>query len=429
MENRKNLILNKALIFILALLMFRVLNAYTAAEYLDREMPIDEFSQSSLEHSYYNLFRAGNVLHVSGGCYNVENLIVSDYIKLNIPLNKTVSLRLFHMKDQTFEFDNQYLGYGLFFRLNDAFKAGFMASPTYLKKEADIGVAVEFSGFNTNTVAGVMFRNFDNNYSFKYYPLFIPEPRLYTYPKILDFGYFQEFPVNLYLMTSGEFRNIEFYSVFVNELLRKEDRFTIDSSAAVPEDRFVYAYSADSSKIYSRTYAGITFDNNYVNGRTGLKMTIISMDNKQYTLTDTIADERDRRIEIGWNSVIKKNTMGIETDFTFAKREIDTLYSMQNMIYYVGYIWENNRVLLQVGEMFGDLYSKRSDYTDPFDRIETRCLVSFAYKFNEHAYMRFKKGLETDPADIRNGGRFFFYDKIYVQFHMTFDHFIRPANG
>lgn len=429
MENLKNWILNRVLLLAAILLLSVGLSAYTAPEYIDRESPIDEFSQSSLEHSYFNLLSAGNALHVSGGCYNVENLIVSDYIKLDIPLNKIISLRLAHIKDQSFEFDNQYLGYGLFFRINDALKAGFYASPTYLKKEADMTVAFEFTGFNTNTLAGLMLQNFDNNYSLSYYPLFVPEPRLYTYPKLLSFGYFQEFPINLFLMTTGSFRNIEFYSVLINELPRKEDHFNIDSSAAVPEDRYVYTYSADSAKIYSKSYANAFFENEKLNGRTGIRMTIITMDNKMYNETDTLSVEKDRRIEIGWNTVVKKGTMGIETDFVFSKRDIDTLYTMQNILYYVGYIWENSRIQLQAGELFGDIYSQKSEYNWAFDRLETRFLVSFAYKFNEHAYIRFKKGFETDPADIRNGGRFFMYDKMYVQYHMTFDHFIRKFNG
>jgi len=51
--------------------------------------------------------------------------------------------------------------------------------------------------------------------------------------------------------------------------------------------------------------------------------------------------------------------------------------------------------------------------------------LSLKLKLGDNSYLIARKGFETDYRDIQKGGKFFFYDKGYVQFYSNFDPFIK----
>ncbi len=415
MVSRKNLILSSVFLFACGMIW-----GFNAPEYDDVEFFVDEKSVSFEEKNIYDYLNSSNYVLISGGCYNVEWLATGDLLKLSIPLSNSTYFRFIKTSLSRIEMNNEFFGFGLTWELNKYINFGFIANPVFSKREADFSITMGFNGYNTKNEIQITLRNFDNNYAHKNNNDRYPFPRIYTYPYI-PFNSTTYFPVDVQLITTGFIKNNEFYLIFITGTGSKADYFSYDG---VLGD--VYRYSADSASIYMKT--GIMNDTefNNVSIRSGIALSGMSMQNALFSVDENISED-DRRILAEFNTECSFNDISIPFSFEYYRRFVDTYsvneydissFTLTGGIEYSFSKWDFE--LIEIYNKYNSFYLQ-----DSLLQTESRLQLSVKYKFSDNAFFLVRKGFETDPRDIKSGGIFFFYDKMYVQFVFDMDLFLK----
>ena len=385
-----------------------VLSAFVAEEYLDSEYLLDEFSSSYIRDEFHDFLEGENRVIVSGGCYNVQQLSMKSMLKLTVPVNSVVDFKLNNFYHDDFEFNEKIFNFGLSFRISDFASIGFLANPTFYKKESDISIVASISGFNTKNQITFTFDNFDNNYSHKDWNEHLPEPRIY-----------EKQPYTLNLESTGKLKELAFYTLFKRRFLSSEERFHLDEEA----DSFIYDYTADSALMqvvtgyrYSKKISSLLFEG-------GAAFSALVMENG-YSDSSEISREDDRRFKLSAYLTGKKNSVTGEVFGEYSRRAIESMYEKESWLAGAGVLYSWRFVDISLKQFFSQLNSIMLSDSLTKESPQSRLLLTLTYKISENAHFTARKGFETDKRDIENGGKYFFYDKAYVLFYMNFDNFL-----
>jgi len=414
--------LNK-IIFALFVFSFIAINAFTLPEATDTEYYLDNFCVSLPSYEVLRYYSADNAVLISGGCYNVEFLSVRDFVKFAIPLSSGTELLFRHVYYNTFARQLYMKGYGLNWRLNDVFSMGFLANPTFAKRQSDFTLLAGFEGRNTKTTVGLMIENFDNNYSQKYEKDVYGDLRIYTEPAF-PLGSFIVFPVNLFINTSGYFQEILFYASFARKYHSSADYYYFNESNVL-----TYDYTADTAMTYLK--AGVERkrgnDKNLTGGIfietyrdiTGIDDSLLS------SQSNDVYFKSNARMYYSKSSF----RLGFEAQYENRVYKIDTTsrYRLHTYILYPSLNYRWNKFDIGLGEAFNVRSTVQP--SDTVNEMHTRMILTVKYNFSPDSYFYVRKGFETDPRDVAHGGKFFFYDKMYVQFVGLFDDIFRRPNG
>ncbi len=419
MAKQKNWILNSLLITILFPIF---VYSFMATEYMDTEFIVDECSNAFDEQHVYDFFKADNYMLISGGCYNIEYLAVNDIIKLHVPLTRNVYFDLIRIDFNSIETSYSLYGYGLNWEFNNYFNAGFLANPTHNKRESDFMMNFGFNGFNTKNDLYVILENFDNNYAHKNENGRYPFPRNYTAPYI-PFNTTSYFPINYLFISSGYFKNNEFYMVLKNGTGFSADYYEWSET----ERRDIYTHSADSSALFFRAGLKNTSNIKSVQLLNRIMFTGLIMDN---TFNDSINSdaEYDRRMTIGYGIELKKGIWSFPFYGEYGFRDIDNdtndIHRLDYLLGYGGFAVKLGNWYIQLVEIVNS-YNTEITQVDSFSMIQTRLQLTVEYHFNKNAVFSVIKGFETDAVDLRHGGKYFTYDKMYMQLSINFDNFFK----
>jgi len=407
MANQKILTLNNIFLAVFIIPVF--LLAYIPAENLDSEYLLDEFSSSFDRDEFHDYLLGENKIIISGGCYNVQQLSMKSMLKISIPINSIVDFRLNNVYYDDFEFNEKIFNFGLSFRISDFAYLGFLANPTYYKKDSDISVLAGISGYNTTNKIIFTFDNFDNNYSHKDWNEHLSEPRIYLTQ-----------PYSLYIESQGNLKDVKFYTIFSRKFHSSEEHYHFDSSA----DSFIYEYTADSALMFLTT--GYRYDSRFssVDFEVGCAMTGLIMENGYIDSLEDIY-ENDKRISLSGYLTGKKNDLSGELFVQKGDRTIDSVYEKSDWLVSAGAGYRWRFIDISLKQVFSGLNSLTLPDSISKDSPQSRLLLTLTYRINENSHFTARKGFETDKRDIENGGKYFFYDKGYIQFYMNFDNFLK----
>lgn len=390
--------------------------AFNAPEYTNNEFIVDEKSVSFDEEIIYNFFSYNNYAMISGGCYNVEWLSMSDLIRLHIPIGKSVYFDYLNMSIGRIEGSYKLYGFGLSWHINRWFNVGFIANPLFEKRESDFALSLGFEGYNTKNMLLVSMVNFDNNYAHKNDNDRYPYPRIYTSPYI-PFNSTSYFPIDLYFISTGYIKSIDFYF-----MLKTGTGFSADYYVYADTLGDIYSHSADSSAVYMRT--GMMNEGKW-NGYEIINSIFLSsmvMDNG-YGNSLYYSQEHDSRFTAGYSGQWRRGIWSIPLTLEYTQRTVSSgdinQYSLGSFTGGLGLGISPGSWEIELLQIINAYESKKTD--DSLDMTQSRLQLSVKYHFSDYAYFMARKGLETDPRDLANGGRFFFYDKMYVQFACNID--------
>lgn len=409
MEKQKNLKLNKKISFLIFLILPIFVISYILPEFYDSEYIVDQFCSDFETNIFNDLINKNNFVMISGGCYNVEQLSIKSLLSLKIPLIRSLDFELFNYYFDDFEFHNKIFEYGLTYKFKDFFGLGFYANPTFYKKDSDLTVHFDFKGFDTENRVSLTFENFDNNYSHKNWnENIIDKPRIYeNYPYIFS------------LYSKGELKNIEFLTLYRKKFFTRENHYFYNELL----DSFLYSFSVDTSYdyIFSQLFYNYKKDKNLLS--TGFRLTILNLASSFFDMLDT-TKEQDSRVNLSFYFSFKKNLNQLNFLYEKGYREVEQVFLKETDLLYIGYTFSKNIFDISGGQVLSNI--KRID-TDmnTYNSFQTRFVLSLKIKLGENSYFVAKKGFETDYRDIQKGGRYFFYDKGYIQFYSNFDPLIK----
>ncbi|MGE3063259.1 MAG: hypothetical protein AB7T10_06450 [bacterium] len=399
--------MNKGILLLLLFLPSFV-NGYVAQEYIDSEYILDEFCSSYIRDEFHDYLAGDNRVIISGGCYNVQQLSMKSMLKLSVPINSVMDFKLNNLYYDDLEFNEKVFNFGLSFRISDFAHLGFLANPTFYKKESDISILAGISGFNTKNQVIFTFDNFDNNYSHKDWNEHLPEPRIYT-----------KQPYTLTVESSGYLKELAFYTIFVRRFDSSEDHFQIVENT----DSFIYDYTADSALMYLSTgyRYGKKMPSVHLEG--GFAFTSLIMEN---AMSDSLSSifENEKRFKLSGYFTAKKNPLTAEVFGEFSSREIDSLYEKKDWLLGAGILFNWRFIDISFKQVFSNLNSLILPDSLLKDSPQSRLVLTVTYKINENTGFTARKGFETDKRDIEAGGKYFFYDKGYILFYMNFDNFL-----
>jgi len=378
-------------------------------EYIDSEYLLDEYCSAYMREEFYDYIEGENRVIISGGCYNVQQLSMKSMLKVRIPVNSVVDFTLNNIYHDDFEFNEKTFNFGLLFRISDFAYAGFLANPTFYKKESDISLAAGIDGYNTKNRITFTFDNFDNNYSHKDWDEHLTEPRIYLSQ-----------PYSLKIESTGSLKELSFYTIFTRRFPSSEEHYHFDLSA----DSFVYDYTADSAIMSLSTGYRYGKEIMSVEAEAGFSFTSLIMRNG-YRDSLLQSSEDDRRFKISGYMTAKKNSLSLEAFGDYSLRSIDTLYGKREWLLGcgAGYRWRFLDVSLK--QLFSNVNSEILENSVLKDSPQSRLVLTVTYRINEKTFFTARKGFETDIRDIENGGKYFFYDKGYIMFYMNFDNFLK----
>ena len=408
MVNRKILILN-SMIFMVILIVSYSLNAYVAEEYLDSEYLIDEYTSSFDRDEFHNFLEGDNRVIISGGCYNVEQLSMKSMLKLSLPVNSIVDFKLNHIGYDNFEFNERIFNFGLSFRISDFASLGFLTNPTFYKKESDISIIASISGSNTDNVIIFTFDNFDNNYSHKNYNENLPEPRIYL-----------KQPYSLYIKSTGNLQDLRFYTIFLRRFSSSEKHYYLDHSL----DSFLYDYTADSALMFITTGYRIGENFKDIDFEIGCAITGFMMENGYMDSLQNIYENDERMNISGYITGMKNNFTG-EIYGQIGERRVDSIYEKSDWLFSVGAKYRWGFLKMSFKQVISDIRSTIFEDSLIKESPQSRLILALTYCINEKTHFTALKGFETDIRDIKNGGKYFLYDKAYIQFYMNFDNFLK----
>jgi len=400
--------LNKMFLFLI-LFIPAILSAYVTQEYLDSEYIVDEFSSSFIRDEFHDFLTGENRVIISGGCYNVQQLSMKSMLKLLIPISSVVDFRLNQVYYDDFEFNEKIFNFGLTFRISDFAYLGFLANPTFYKKESDFSVIAGISGYNTKNTAVFTFDNFDNDYSHKDWNEILTYPRIYI-----------KQPYSLYLESTGYLKKLSFYTLFFRRFSSSEEHYHFDASL----DSFIYDYKADSAVMFLTTGYRYSKEMKKIEFEAGCAMTALLMENA-YSNSSYSSDENDKRINLSGYLTGRKNNFIGEIYGQFGRRIVDSLYEKTDWLISAGTQYRWRFIDISLKQAFSNLNSVILPDSILKDSPQSRLILTLTYRINENAHFTARKGFETDKRDIENGGKYFFYDKGYIQFYMNFDNFLK----
>lgn len=408
MEKQRILKLNKKRIFLVFLLLPLFVFPYILPESYDSEYIVDQFCSDFDINIFNDLIKKENFIMISGGCYNVEQLSIKSLLGLKIPLIKSLDFELINFYYDDFEFHNKIFEYGLTYRFKDFFGLGFFANPTFYKKESDLTFHFDFKGFNTENRFSLILENFDNNYSHKNWnENIIEKPRIY-----------ENNPYILSLYSKGEIKKLEFLTLYRKKLFTREKHYFYDEVL----DSFLYSFSVDTryDYIFSQIFYTDRKEQNILS--TGFRLTMLNLATSLFNLTDT-TEERDARIKLSFSFLYKRGVNQFDLLYEKGYREVEQFFEKETDLLFVGYTFSKNIFDISGGQVISNI--KREDDTNSYGSFQTRFVLSLKVKLGENSYLVAKKGFETDYRDIQKGGKYFFYDKGYIQFYSNFDPFIK----
>lgn len=400
-----------SLVFIAAAMIVSLnMSAYFAPEGYDSEVFLDEYSASFISDQLTDFMSADNSVVISGGCYNVQLLALNTAIKLNVPLNKVVSFSLNHVHLTDLEMNRTIFNYGLLFNINKYLYTGFLANPTEEKKYADISLVLGMNARNTKNVFIFTFDDFDNNYAHKEWNTRILEPRI-----------FKKQPYSMTLMTSGEFQAMKFYSLFYRRTPSVEDHWHYEFA----DRQFFYDYTADSAMFFNMTRFEVKkTGSTSLTGGVYFRTLIMENGYRDYSGTDIFED--DKRFHGGISFDAERGAWTLNAEGVAGMRTVE---GMHNLNYYIGFLggtYRKDFLTIKFGEAYNYFKSDTiQNHPDEPSWVETRFIVSVVWHIADNAEFSARKGFETDMTDIKEGGMFFFYDKMYVQFHINFDPYLK----
>ncbi|MEO0304406.1 MAG: hypothetical protein ABIM64_04020 [candidate division WOR-3 bacterium] len=409
MEKQRILKLNKKRIFLVFLLLPLFVFPYILPESYDSEYIVDQFCSDFDINIFNDLIKKDNFVMISGGCYNVEQLSIKSFLGLKIPLMKSLNFELFNFYYDDFEFHNKIFEYGLTYRFRDFFGLGFLANPTFYKKDSDLTFHFDFKGFNTENRFSLTLENFDNNYSHKNWnENIIDKPRIY-----------ENNPYILSLYSKGELKKIEFLTFYRKKLFTREKHYFYDEVL----DSFLYTFSVDTSYdyIFSQIFYNDKKEKNLLS--TGFRLTMLNLSSSFFDFTDTI-EELDSRIYLSFYFSYKKNVNRLSFFYEKGYRELEQVFEKETDLLYFGYTFSKNIFDISGGQLISNIKRFDSD-TVSYNSFQTRFILSLKIRLGENSYLIARKGFETDYRDIQKGGKYFFYDKGYIQFYSNFDPFIK----
>lgn len=409
METQRILKLNKKRIFFIFLLLPVFVFPYILPESYDSEYIVDQFCSDFDTKIFNDLIKKENFVMISGGCYNVEQLSIKSLLGLKVPLIKSLDFELVNFYYDDFEFHKKIFEYGLTYRFKDFFGLGFLANPTFYKKDSDLTFHFDFKGFNTENRFSLTLENFDNNYSHKNWnENIIDKPRIY-----------ENNPYILSLYSKGEIKKLEFLTFYRKKLFTREKHYIYDEIL----DSFLYAFSVDTNYDYIFSQIFYTDRKGKDMLSSGFRLTMLNLESSLFNLTDT-TEENDVRLNLSFSFLYKRNIN--QLDFLYEKgyRKVEQFFEKETDLLYIGYTFSKNIFDISCGQVISNI-RRIDDDTNSYNSFQTRFILSLKMRLGENSYLVAKKGFETDYRDIQKGGRYFFYDKGYVQFYSNFDPFIK----
>lgn len=406
--------MNKILLLIISIPV--LIFAYNAPEYIDTEFIVDEESVSYDECILYDFLYADNYSMISGGCYNVEWLAMSDFLKLSIPVGGPVYFTYMKMSVGRIEYDYDLFGFGLSWHINKWVNIGFLANPLFEKRESDISLNMGFQGYNTKNQLLVTMTNFDNNYAHKNNNDRYPYPRLYTSPYI-PFNSTSYFPIDIFFTSVGYIKSMNFLFVLKTGTGFSSDYYVFDETLGD-----VYTHSADSSDLFMQAGLINRSEGDGYGISNGIFLSSMIMNN---AYRDSIYSnaEYDSRFNVKYAFEYSKGLFSIPLTLEYRERQVmaDTveLYRLKSLIGGLGLEFSPGNWDIELKQLFNAYRS--AAVNDSLELTQSRLQLSVAYNFSDYAYFMVRKGFETDPADVAAGGKFFFYDKMYVQFVCNID--------
>lgn len=380
---------------------------YILSEEFDSEYVIDDFCADFLNDQFNDLIFKENFIMISGGCYNIEQLAIRSLLKLKVPVSERIDFELINIYYDDFEFHPKIFEYGLTFNIKKSFSIGFLANPTFYKKDSDFTLNFDFNGFNTKNRVSFTLENFDNNYSHKNWnEKFLEKPRIYeNYPFIFTFS------------SAGKLKDLNFFTFYRKKFYTKENHYYYSL-----EDT-VWDFSVDTSYDYLFTQL---FFQNKKNGSglsTGIRFKILNLLNTLYTYQDTLT-ENDKRFKISYFLSYQKKNHIFDLAYEKEIRDIIDILKKDSYLFSFGYNFSKDFYTISLWEIISNLERELTDRPD-YNSFQSRILLSLKFKIKEHTYFVARKGLESDIRDIKKGGRYFWYDKMYVQFYSDFDIFFK----
>lgn len=383
--------------------------SYILPENYDSEYIVDQFCSDFDINIFNDFVKKENLVMISGGCYNVEQLSIKSFLKLKIPLFKSLDFELQNFYYDDFEFHSKIFEYGLTYRFKDFFCLGFLANPTFYKKDSDLTFHLDFNGFNTKNRISFTLENFDNNYSHKNWnEKFLPYPRIYeTNPYIFT------------LHSSGNIKDVEFLTFYRKKFFTREKHYIYDDFL----DSFLYDFTIDTSYDYLYSQIFYTKDKGANFLSTGFRLTLMDLSSSFFDLNDT-TEEKDSRIKLSYSLSYRKGVNWMDLFYEKGYRKVEGRFEKNTDLFYVGYTFSKSIFNISGGEAISNLTREDTDSTS-YSSFQTRFILSLKLKLGKNSYLIARKGFETDYRDIQAGGRYFFYDKGYVQFYSNFDPFLK----
>jgi len=253
------------------------------------------------------------------------------------------------------------------------------------------------------------FDDFDNNYAHNEWNTRILEPRIFT-----------KQPFTMFLQTTGEFQALKYYSLFYRKTPSVEEHYHYDFDSL----KFFYDYTADSATFFNMTRFELT-KKGTVDINTGVHFKTTIMENALSDSLTPINHEDDKRFHAGIFLNAGNKSWEMNSEVIGGMRNIAGQHDLKYILGFLGATYKTNYLTVKFGEVYNYLESDTiQNAPDSLSRVETRFLVSVVWHISEEAEFSARKGFETDLRDIAKGGRYFFYDKMYVQFHINFDPYL-----
>ncbi len=401
--------LNKKYILLYFLFLPLFIFSYILPENYDSEYIVDQFCSDFDINIFNNFVKNENFAMISGGCYNVEQLSIKSILKLKIPLFKSLDFELKNIYYDDFEFHSKIFEYGLTYWFKDFFGLGFLANPTFYKKDSDLTFHLDFIGFNTKNSISFTLENFDNNYSHKNWnEEILPYPRIY-----------ENNPYILTLFSGGNIKEVEFLTLYRKKFFTRENHYTYDEFL----DSFIYNFTIDTSYDYLYSQIFYTKEKGKDFLSTGFRLTLLDLKNSFLDFNDT-TEEKDSRIKLSYSLSYKNGVNWFDLFYEKGYRMVEDIFEKNTDLFFIGYTFSKGILNISGGEAISNLKRDNIDSTS-YSSFQTRFILSLKLKLGDNSYLIARKGFETDYRDIQKGGKFFFYDKGYVQFYSNFDPFIK----
>ena len=348
------------------------------------------------EMPYYYLDKSldnDNYILISSGCTDVHHFnylhILSIYQKINSYMD--FILKWESRDDLFYKFNYYRLGFS--FHMNN-FYFSLTGNPQFEKKDIDLYFSFGYRNKTIKIEPYICIPKFDNNYSFKWNDL--DSMNFYNNaPKI--FGSNFELNTDIIKTRINGFWMTP-YSMRV--VLNKDSAYSFDVDS-LNFSGFIDIYPTDFAFIGTKfeyfEFTRITddtgsvhFKNFHINSYTGAlwkaNTYYIGLKYANYDLNNYLAGFYTRNVFIPY--------IGIRAD----------------------YKW--NSFTFEYMKSFGDIANSEFIWTET--HTENRFLFLWDIKLNKNVMLNASKGFELDQKDILYGSKYFFYDKAYLQFVISF---------